>query len=241
MASRRKLKNAVLKILYNSPLERNINLILRYNPIVRMVKKVSKINKNLSLKILEIGSGSIGITRFYKGKVVGIDVEAEQYKNPRLKFLKSSATCLPFKDRSFDIVISVDTLEHLTRKEQLRMVQEAYRVAKKYIFLTYPIGFNKYHEKILKTWKRSHLTKSLEEHLHGGTPKGDEVEKALNGRNYKVVMEYGTHPALAYYLGYLEQNALTKILSRTLLKAFLPLLKLPKGATRRYYFITKSD
>ena len=214
-------------------------MILRYNPIVNLVKKISKSKKDI--KILEIGSGSIGITRFYKGHVVGIDIEAERYANPRLKFIKSSATYLPFKDRSFDIVISIDTLEHLTRKEQLKMVQEAYRVSKKYIFLTYPIGFNKYQERILKTWKASHLTKSLQEHLHGGTATGKEVQKALKGKKYKLETMHGTHPAVAYYLNYLERNIVTKVLSRTILKIFIPLLKIPKGETRQYFFVTKID
>ena len=237
MKLKHRIKESAIKILYNSPLERNINMILRYGPIVKLVKKISKPKKEL--KILEIGSGSIGITRFYKGHVVGIDVEAERYNNPRLKLIKSSATCLPFRDKTFDIVISIDTLEHLSRKGQVKMVQEAYRVSKKYVFLTYPVGFNKYQERILKTWKRSHLTKSLAEHLHGGTATGKEVQKALKGKKYKLEAMYGTHPAVTYYLNYLEQNIITKILSRTLLKIFVPLLKMPKGETRQYFFVTK--
>ena len=236
--SKKLIKGTMLGILYNSPLERNLNLILRYNPIVRMLKKIAKQSKK-ELKILEIGSGSIGITRFYRGKVVGLDIESEKYNHPRLKFFKGSATNLPFKEKSFDVVISVDTLEHLTRKEQVRMVQEAYRVAGKYILFTYPVGFNKYQEKILKTWKKSHLTKSLEEHLHGGTAKGDEVQRALKGKKYKLIEEKGIHPAIAYYLNYLEQNLITRVLSRTIGKVFLPLLKMPKGDTRRYFFVTK--
>lgn len=237
MGLKHKIKETAIKVLYNSPLERNINMILRYDPIVKLIKKISKSRKEL--KILEIGSGSIGITRFYKGHVIGIDVEAERYNNPRLKFIKSSATFLPFRDKTFDVVISIDTLEHLTRKEQVKMVQEAYRVSKKYIFFTYPVGFNKYQERILKTWKKSHLTKSLEEHLHGGTATGKEVQKALKGKKYKLEAMYGTHPAVAYYLNYLEQNIITKVLSRTLLKIFIPLLKIPKGETRQYFFVTK--
>ncbi|MBI4451963.1 class I SAM-dependent methyltransferase [Candidatus Woesearchaeota archaeon] len=238
MRKKSNIRGALLKIAYNSPLERNLNLILRYDPIARMLGKIAGSGKK-QLKVLEIGSGTIGITRFYKGKVVGIDIATESYMHPRLKFMKASATNLPFKDRSFDVVISVDTLEHLSRKDQLKMVQEAYRVAKKHILLTYPVGFNKYQERIIKKWKKSHLTESLKEHLRGGTAKGNEVEKSLKGKKYKLIKMDGIHPLLAYYLSYLEQNAATRLLSRTLLKFFLPLLKIPKGTARRYFFVEK--
>lgn len=238
MNSNKGIKNKFMEIIYNSPLERNINLILRYSPIVKKLNEVSRKSKK-PLSVLEIGSGSIGITRFYKGKVVGIDIEAEKYQNPRLNFIKGSATRLPFSDSSFDVVISIDTLEHLTRKEQIKMVLEAYRVSKKYIFFTYPIGFNKYQKKIVTTWKKSQLTESLKEHLHGGTAKGDEVPRALKGKKCKIAKEYGAHPALAYYLNYLEQYMITKILSRTILKVFLPIFKRIKGDVRVYYFVDK--
>ena len=235
----RSVRDIMLGIVYNSPLERNINLVLRYSPIVKALKKIVKESRNSKLRILEIGSGSIGITRFYKGKVIGVDVEQEKYKNPRLVFLKASAARLPFKDNSFDIVLSVDTLEHLNRGDMIKMVREADRVARRHIFFTYPVGFTKYHEKIVKTWKKSHLTKSLEEHLHGGTATGHEIPEALKGRNYHIVKEYGIHPRLSYYLCYLEQNPVTKIISRTLLKIFIPLMGLYRGDSRVYYFVTK--
>jgi len=114
-------------------------------------------------------------------------------------------------------------------------------ITRKYIWFTYPIGFNKYHKKILKTWKKSHLTRSLQEHLHGGVAKGDEFQTALIDKRYEMIIKQGTHPKLSYYLNYLEQNIVTKILSRTILKIFLPLLRLPKGDERRYFFVTKLD
>lgn len=227
-----------MEMIYNSPLERNINLVMRYYPISKFLKKIIKENKNRRLRILEVGSGSRGITRFYGGRVIGVDIEPEKYGSPRLIFLKASATNLPFKDGSFDVVLSVDTLEHLTRKDMIKMVQEADRVARKHILFTYPAGFTKYHEKIVKTWKRSHLTKSLEEHLHGGTATGHEIPDALKGKNYNIVKEYGIHPRISYCLCYLEQRLITKILSRTLLKIFMPFMRLCRGDSRVYYFVT---
>ena len=239
MNTNKGIKNKFMEIMYNSPLERNINLILRYFPIAKKLKEISKKSKK-PLRVLEVGSGSIGITRFYNGEVIGIDIETEKYKNPRLTFIKGSATNLPFAESSFDVVVSVDTLEHLTRKDQIKMVLEAYRVSKKHIMLTYPVGFNKYHERILQNWKKSHLTKSLEEHLRGGTAKGDEVPRALKGRKCTIKKEYGAHPALAYYMNYLEQYFITKILSRTILKIFLPIFKRIKGDVRVYFFVAKN-
>lgn len=233
------LKNKILKILYHSPIEKNINLILRYGPIVKELKRIKRNSKSDKVKILEIGSGTIGITRFYKGVIVGIDIEQERYSNPRLKYLNASATNLPFKDKSFDVVISVDTLEHLSRKQQLKMVNEAYRVSRKYILLTYPIGFNKYHKLLIKRYRKTELGEALSEHIYGGTPNGNEIKKALKNKKYKLRVRKGTHPRLAYYLNCLEQNIITKLLSRTILKIFIPIFKQINGDVRKYFFIEK--
>lgn len=79
-----------------------------------------------------MGFGSWALTR--KGaKVVGIDVDGEtvakakrRYAGPH--FLRMDVGSLGFRDETFDIVISQDTLEHVV--DDARFVQEVHRVLK---------------------------------------------------------------------------------------------------------------
>lgn len=87
------------------------------------IKTIQNVVKNAYIKqtdkILEIGSNtgfsSVNLNLLSGAKVVGIDVEENSLKEARLyaklnnvsksvKFKKASATSLPFKDNSFDIV-----------------------------------------------------------------------------------------------------------------------------------------
>ena len=45
----------------------------KYAPVVKKLRELKKQNKNL--KVLEVGSGSKGITRFFKHHITGIDIE----------------------------------------------------------------------------------------------------------------------------------------------------------------------
>lgn len=67
--------------------------------------------------------------------VTGIDIDEtsinhakERYKRENLTFLRESCTELPFKNNSFDVIVSFETLEHLTEQEE--MLKEFNRVLK---------------------------------------------------------------------------------------------------------------
>ena len=60
-------------------------------------------------------------------EVVGVDVDeatigharARYGAQPNLRYEQADATALPFADRSFDVIVSFETLEHLAAQEQL--------------------------------------------------------------------------------------------------------------------------
>ncbi len=92
-------------------------------------------------KILEIGSGRgmLAAELVRKGAfLTGIEVDKqlvnysiERFKFGKLRgtFLQASADNLPFEDGSFDLVVSIDVLEHV--KNPQKMLNEMSRVLKK--------------------------------------------------------------------------------------------------------------
>ena len=84
-------------------------------------------------KILELGCGSGGRTKlFYNvSQVIGVDimdwVSVERKRN--FGFFLADATKLPFRNESFDAVVSFDAIEHISDDKQF--VTEAFRVCKK--------------------------------------------------------------------------------------------------------------
>ncbi len=231
------IKSKVLEILHNSPLEVSINRKLRYIPIVSKLRKIRKQNKNL--KILEVGSGSKGITRFFKHSVTGMDIEFQKHKNKYLREISSSASKkFPFKNNEFDVVISVDSIEHIPTSSRQKALKEMLRVSNKHVIITCPVGMSKWDKKVLNKWPKNSATyKNIKEHLDCGIPDPDEIAKPF--KSCKIKMIYGAHPGLEYYIKLMERNIIGKAFARTILKVLMPFFALIKGKSRRVYFIEK--
>jgi len=73
-------------------------------------------------------------------KITGIDISeyAIQNAEERVKpFLKiSNAKKLPYEDKSFDLVISINTIHNLERNDLIIALKEIQRVSKKHAFIT---------------------------------------------------------------------------------------------------------
>lgn len=114
-----------------------------WSNVVKDFKKFYKLNNNS--KILDIGCGK-GFMIFDfkkilpKAKIVGIDISKYAIKNSKKevrKFLKiGNAKKLPFKDKSFDLIISINTLHNLNRVDCAKALKEINRVTKNYAFIT---------------------------------------------------------------------------------------------------------
>jgi len=92
-------------------------------------------------KVLDIACGS-GYGSYYLSlnnnlKVIGADVNGnsiskakETYQKDNLKFQVANALSLPFKDSSFDSIVSLETIEHFNVNDQKLYLQELKRVLK---------------------------------------------------------------------------------------------------------------
>lgn len=231
------IKRKILEMLYNSPLEVSINMKLRYLPVVAKLKRLRKQNKKL--KVLEVGSGSKGITRFFRYPVTGMDIEFQDHKNKYLKEIKGSATKkFPFKNDEFDAVIAVDSIEHFPKQKRPVALKEMLRVSKKHIIITAPFKITRWDRRVLKKWPNNSATYiNVKEHLDSGFPDESEIKSVF--KKCRINRVYGIHSALEYFIKLLEMSIAGKVFSRSVLKLFLPIFALIKGESRRCYFIEK--
>lgn len=92
-------------------------------------------------KILDIGCGfgwfELHALKKRVGEIVGMEITREDLatakkfiKDTRASFVIGGALKLPFKDKSFDTVVSWEVIEHIPKNTEQMMFSEVYRVLK---------------------------------------------------------------------------------------------------------------
>jgi len=91
--------------------------------------------------ILDVGCGNGAFINRLFGKyqrIVGLDISQEALKHVKTEKILGSITQLPFEEKSFDLVTSLEVLEHLSQEDFQKGILELQRISKKYIILTVP-------------------------------------------------------------------------------------------------------
>ena len=86
-----------------------LNWRVRYSRLLERCPELA----DPQLSVLEVGCGPGGIARYLRRPVVGLESEVFQPDNPWLELRQGSILALPFPERSFDLVLCVDVMEHL--------------------------------------------------------------------------------------------------------------------------------
>lgn len=162
------------------------DIALRYLPIV------DDLQKSPVGTILDVGSGSLGITPYLKQNVTGVDVTFRPPYSKLLKRVKGTATKLPFKDQSFDYVLCVDTLEHVPPKFRPQVIRELLRVAKLKVYLINPCDEG---ARVEDAYINDYLIKHtgigdpyLDEHIKYGQPTTKEILSVIP-KKYSVMIK----------------------------------------------------
>lgn len=90
--------------------------------------------------LLEVGSGSDGICRYLGRPVIGLEIRFPAPPMACLRAVRGTATQLPFADRSIDVVLIMDTMEHIPPPLRAEALAEAMRVARRRIIVGGPMG-----------------------------------------------------------------------------------------------------
>jgi SAM-dependent methyltransferase len=97
-------------------------------------------------RILDVGCGDGRVSQKLSNElglyVVGCDLSSVALARLSLPRCCGSAAELPFADKSFDLTIATEILEHMPASQYERSLTELARVAGKYILITVPNGEN---------------------------------------------------------------------------------------------------
>jgi len=198
------------------------DIALRYLPIINDLKKYPEGT------ILDVGSGSLGITPYLKRNVTGVDVTFYPPYSKLLTRIKGTATKLPFKNQSFDYVLCVDTLEHVPPKFRSQVIRELLRVAKVKVYLVNPCDEparieDNFINNYLITYKAI-KDPYLSEHIRYGQPKSYEITSIIPA-NYSILIK----PLTNIYLHRLilifqfSSNRIMKFISSVIFILLIPL------------------
>lgn len=98
--------------------------------------------------VLDLGCGPNSILKYCKNLSYSVGVEAfEPYVNIskcagiHKEYISSDIMDVNFSDNSFDAVIMIDVVEHLTKDDAIKLIGRAHKWAKKKIVVMTPNGF----------------------------------------------------------------------------------------------------
>ncbi|WHH58351.1 class I SAM-dependent methyltransferase [Petroclostridium sp. X23] len=148
----------------------NFDEYFRYKAVAEIIDAMGK--KGLS--VLDVGGGAGRFLNFLKDhSATSVDIKQG-----------IDGTQLPYETGSFDVVTSIDALEHVIKKDRAKFITEMVRVSRKKTILAFPHSeateVTLFMNKFTNGW--------LKEHIEKGLPSQKEVEDILDGLpvTYKV-------------------------------------------------------
>jgi hypothetical protein len=177
----------------------SMDMALRYHPIVAFLRP----RLEPGTRIVDVGSGSVGITPYLRHTVFGVDRSFDGPRATRLVRCTGDVLALPFADRSVDITLCVDTLEHLPPDKRSAAVSELLRITRRFAVIAVPCGpLSAERDRDLSLRLRRRLGRRdrfLDEHLEHGLPRLEELQAWITdaganlGRQFRARTQDNVH------------------------------------------------
>jgi SAM-dependent methyltransferase len=119
-----------------------LNHLVRLAPVVELVREAG------GREVLDAGSGSAGVAPWLGGdwEVTAVDTSFDDYgaatgrRVAAHRAVVGDVRQLPFEDRSFDVAVAVDLLEHVPPADRPVALRELARVARRRVVVACPAG-----------------------------------------------------------------------------------------------------
>ena len=224
-------------------------IALRYLPVV------NELRKRHAESVLEVGSNGLGIAPYFKRRVVGLDVHFAPPFHPDLIAVRGSATAIPFADKSYAAVISLDMLEHIEPSKRKQVIQEMLRVAKSQVCIGVPCGVEarQQDEELRQIYKNKHgkdFTYLAEQVTYGVPEKRDvldyiQVASQSLKRRVHIRIQGNINLKLRFFLmqGWMSSNLFINLIFRKLMLLCIPILRRLNQAPvyRQLFLVTIYD
>lgn len=156
----------------------NLDAALRYLPVAE------HLNRSGAEQVLDVGSGGTGLALYWGRRTIALDVSLPQALQGSLtRPVLGTATALPFRDQSIEVVVSCDVLEHIPEAGRLAALSEMVRVARRQVIVAAPCGrlAHQAEEEVAQIYREKHNEGHpwLQEHLDHGLPDATEMETTI--------------------------------------------------------------
>jgi len=174
----------------NSIMKLSFSIFTRYRSVADHVNALRRRGERFT--ILEVGGRGNFLKRFLpQDQITILDVDDSGEEN----YVKGDGRQLPFKNRSFDLVVSTDVLEHIPPGDRKKYLKEQVRVCKTAIILSGPL----YQPDVARLEKKSNdyyrdLTGEehpwLKEHVNYGLPKAEDIEAIFTKHHLAITKSW---------------------------------------------------
>lgn len=171
-----------------------------FNPIgvdrwIRYKKIRTMVERNNGKIVLDVGPGIEGLSTFLRDEeriFVLVDIETQSFSKNRENGILADGNYLPLRTGTFELVICLDTLEHIPTEKRHKFVEELKRVARDEILCStvmqsrdgvfrgreFDLLFQRDYQRLF-----GDVEKNTAEHIRCGHPSKNEIESYFpNGK-----------------------------------------------------------